>query len=507
MVATQETLARTCTNGVSPDTPVRAPSEMQFSDASADYLAAPELREIGMALIHDDGKGLSHLLESEVQIRWLWRRKAAKAAQKVVLAKCQKVSGLSGYFADADFVIEVAADVVREHRLTHWQLEACLFHEMQHIETEQDEKTGLWTFKPRAHDLEMFDIELLHYGPWTQDLVRARDTFQQAPLFGVASTNGAKEIVREAVAEVKDRVRAGDISGAVVTDAGVFVPLTFDDPVVSPEQGTDSAAVLDAEEAAIDDLAAQLEPIIAEVLAAEDDGVPESFTLDDGRAVDLDSGEIAEPESEDDARASGIATYRKHIVDAGLTRGAVKTRLRTVEQALKAGSYSAALEMERDAYAAAVAEWDRTTVQQEITEPVESTPEPLVYDRDLAWLSEDERKELEREERDMSGFPEAPEKMLSGIVHADGRIRNPSVSPAHAMRYRMGRLARIRALRDMDPVPAAFIAYVLTQRAFPARYDPDSGNYLTPEGDAYANGIAEEAYEEAVAQGVVGAKL
>lgn len=148
------------------------PGESRFEQEDTDYLDAPDLAFIGDALIARVDR-FAHLQSRRVV--FLWRRAAGKSKGKAVAGKCQKPSGLLAYFASADIVVTIAADYVREWRLTAWQVEALLFHELCH--TSESDK-GELVMEP--HDWEGFRAEVAAYGFWQEDIREMADTFQLA---------------------------------------------------------------------------------------------------------------------------------------------------------------------------------------------------------------------------------------------------------------------------------------------------------------------------------------
>lgn len=178
---------RSCITGADPDGVVRVPEDASFL---ADYMPAPELQEIGEALIrarpelHD----VAH-----ASIRYMWRRKHGTSSGKTVLGKCQKMSGVNKAAASADYVVFVAADVVREQQMTHWQLEALIYHELNHVGVDFDDE-GEPTFKVRGHDVEMFRCEVEEYGLWRPNLEEAAATFRQLSLLAAPAVSAAERL-------------------------------------------------------------------------------------------------------------------------------------------------------------------------------------------------------------------------------------------------------------------------------------------------------------------------
>jgi hypothetical protein len=177
MVATAERTRTLVTSG-DPETPARVPADVIFEEHDAEYLLAPELERIGQALIADCEE-LAHLTTAD--IAYCWRRKGAKHCGKAVAAKGQKVSGLTKFYAKADFVIIVAADHLRDWGLDNWQMEALIHHELLHCQV--DDETGKPA--PAAHDVELFIENVSRYGLWHPSLTELRVVADQLRFEGI----------------------------------------------------------------------------------------------------------------------------------------------------------------------------------------------------------------------------------------------------------------------------------------------------------------------------------
>ncbi len=171
---------RKCLNGLSPDTPVRVPTDSEFE--GRDRMRSRDLKNIGDAIIRAPRYGLGDLLTHEVQIEYLWVNKKKEKAGKTVWATCFKESGRARFYADCDYSIEVYAGSLRDYTLSHWQLQALIDHELRHIDLTIDDETGEVSFGVIGHDVEMFYSELKHYGLWDSSLKRAAVAFHQLTL-------------------------------------------------------------------------------------------------------------------------------------------------------------------------------------------------------------------------------------------------------------------------------------------------------------------------------------
>lgn len=192
----------------------------------SEYLHDSHLANVGAALIR---RRFPHLernrrpgYEMRCKIDYLWREKGGTSAGNLVLGKCVKVSGLARYFSGgSDYVVWLAADHARALRLNKWQLEALLYHELSHIDLDDDDETGEPTaVRTRGHDAEIFYDELAYYGVWRRSLEPLVSSMQVALpfLFTVGDEPAAEEpgpVMQDGDAEPKRLVphayRASDL--------------------------------------------------------------------------------------------------------------------------------------------------------------------------------------------------------------------------------------------------------------------------------------------------------
>jgi hypothetical protein len=113
-----------------------------------------------------------------VEVAYLWKRNGGRAQGKARVGQCSKTSGLAKHYSGAEFVVWLAADATRDLNFGPRELEAALFHEMSHIDYDDEADRPV----VRGHDVEMFVEELTEYGTWRADLRRARHAFEQLPL-------------------------------------------------------------------------------------------------------------------------------------------------------------------------------------------------------------------------------------------------------------------------------------------------------------------------------------
>lgn len=151
-----------------------------------DFLPAPDLEAIARELIDED-EALGHLVQYRVV--YLWKRKGGQKAGQAVMGKCTKASGPAKHFADATWVIWLAADWAKAYELTRQQVEAALHHELTHAGEKEIEVTrpdGETDTKVvpaiRGHDAEMFRSEVERYGLWRLPLRTVAPAFRQLSL-------------------------------------------------------------------------------------------------------------------------------------------------------------------------------------------------------------------------------------------------------------------------------------------------------------------------------------
>lgn len=155
------------------------PVELDFGDDA--FIVSPELKELAGDLIELHPGTLGHL--SEVEVAYLWKKSGGKRGGKGVYGKTSKSSGLLTAFTEAEAVVWLAADHVADAGYSARQIEALLFHEMQHIGGEEDENTGERKVVMRGHDVELFVEDIRKYGAWDDTFMDAATAFKQSGLF------------------------------------------------------------------------------------------------------------------------------------------------------------------------------------------------------------------------------------------------------------------------------------------------------------------------------------
>ena len=150
---------------------ITIPSEHAFK---REFLEAPELERMAQTIIRQHAE-LAFLLDWD--IRCLWKR---EGSGKEAMGRCRVLTGELAYFADADWLIWVAADIARDSLFGDHEVEALLFHELLHCELKG--KEGQEKPATRGHDFEAFAIEVERYGAWDVSLRRAHTAFRQLEL-------------------------------------------------------------------------------------------------------------------------------------------------------------------------------------------------------------------------------------------------------------------------------------------------------------------------------------
>lgn len=170
----------TCLTGADPDKRFPVPIDGQFD--GREFKDAPELGAVAAALI-EHAEELGDLAAYPPMIRYMWRSKAKKSKGATMFGNCAKVSGLTKYFGLTDWVLEIAADLLREMKATNFQVEALIFHELKHIKVTIDDE-GQPSYAYVREEYSAFADEIKRYGAWHGEIERVAESFAQAPLFG-----------------------------------------------------------------------------------------------------------------------------------------------------------------------------------------------------------------------------------------------------------------------------------------------------------------------------------
>lgn len=209
---------------LNPDEDYPVPSQFGGSD----FLPGDDLEEIVQALI---GHYRDFTFLEEFTVRAVWKAKGGSFQGKAVLGKCVKPTGLAKFYAQADFVVWLAADAVKDYQLSRWQVEAALYHELKHATCEEDEE-GEKTPAYRGHDVEAFNDEVSEYGAWKNELKATAKVMLQLELdlsdpspAEKATAQTVVDALVDQVAERGDEIFAdslahGDIERISVTAGG-----------------------------------------------------------------------------------------------------------------------------------------------------------------------------------------------------------------------------------------------------------------------------------------------
>lgn len=141
------------------------------------FMDAPDIVEIAHRLIAEHKDELSHL--TMLDLRFLWKAKGGKASGTPRMGKVQSASGLLAYYSEADFIVWLAADNLRELEPTRKQVEALAFHLLLQIGL--DAEKGVPAL--RVPEIAAFEAELRAFGAWSPVLAIARQAFSQLDLF------------------------------------------------------------------------------------------------------------------------------------------------------------------------------------------------------------------------------------------------------------------------------------------------------------------------------------
>ena len=156
---------RLVTEGIA-DARYPVPGPGRFVDAAGEdvpFISAPDIEQIAGALIDVRSEDLGFL--RDFQLAYLWKAKGGKAKGRATFGKLTKPSGLLKHFAGVTYVLWLAADHCGEARMSNWQIEALVCHELLHAAVDEDGEPGVV-----GHDFEGFRKEVEHYGFWDEGL-------------------------------------------------------------------------------------------------------------------------------------------------------------------------------------------------------------------------------------------------------------------------------------------------------------------------------------------------
>jgi hypothetical protein len=133
-----------------------------------EFLIAADLEEMARDLLGEFGE--AELRDAtDWRIEYWWRRSGAVTNGRGIYGKTRKLSGELKFTLEADFLITLAADFVRDSAYTYRQVRALLFHELLHVSQVENEKGDVRPAS-RPHDAEVFMAELAVFGLWSPEL-------------------------------------------------------------------------------------------------------------------------------------------------------------------------------------------------------------------------------------------------------------------------------------------------------------------------------------------------
>ena len=230
-----------------------------------------------------------------LNIKIFWQNDAGKEEGRIKIGSSSKQNSITRYLANVDWVIFVNHKAAAQYGLTNWQMEACVFHQLMHIEVEHE--GDAIKLKTHPHDIGLFHAEVINYGAWYFDLKNTARSFEQAGLWDDSPAESSEDLKAipplipnrlesaiELVGDIPNAIAAGDEDG--------------DESDQDPEE---DPGVDDADWEEIDENSpgqAGPPPDSIESARAKRSRIinGETFHVDDlGRYVSDDSGEILDP--------------------------------------------------------------------------------------------------------------------------------------------------------------------------------------------------------------------
>ena len=127
------------------------------------YSEAETVESIAKPLI-----GPFHPELATARIKYVYVDKGSVKSGRPVFGKVKKISGISEFLIQQDFVIEVAQDHWNE--LDETQRSALVDHLLERCSGEEDENTGEMVWVVREPDVQEFTSILRRHGAWHADL-------------------------------------------------------------------------------------------------------------------------------------------------------------------------------------------------------------------------------------------------------------------------------------------------------------------------------------------------
>lgn len=221
MTTTTERRPKVLVNGTDPAEKCDfIPPPSKFQQWGTEFIASPELDEIANGLIQLHESRFHHL--QEWTVRCLFKNKGGKG--EAALGKCSKTNGALKFFAQAEFVIWLAADFLYGMEATNLQVEELIFHELMHAGYEEREAKDGTSVKVPAmvhHDWEGFCDEIIEYGLAFEDTKKLAMSFRQ---LGFDELDNEPEPVspgvRRAAEKFRDSIAQMDDIESVTLSAG-----------------------------------------------------------------------------------------------------------------------------------------------------------------------------------------------------------------------------------------------------------------------------------------------
>lgn len=127
------------------------------------------------------------------RIKYVFVDKASKKGGRPVFGKAKKISGISEYLIEADFVIEVALD--EWNSMPEEQRTALVDHLLERCTGEEDEKTGDMGWLVREPDVQEFTSILRRHGAWNADLTTFATVAKAIDIEDMIEDVGAQEMM------------------------------------------------------------------------------------------------------------------------------------------------------------------------------------------------------------------------------------------------------------------------------------------------------------------------
>jgi hypothetical protein len=186
---------------------------------AADRFPLPRPDDFLAEFLEDDalnrlvGKIISHYADfdvlTELNIRTLWQKDAGTEDGRIKLGGSVKQNNLTRYLAKVDWVIFVNLKAAEYYEFTNLQMEALLFHEISHIDVEEQDD-GTLKLKKLPHDASFFTSEIQTYGAWSMHLLPSQNAFTQRSLWEDQSRGIQKDLAAHDQRQA-DRDAAEDI--------------------------------------------------------------------------------------------------------------------------------------------------------------------------------------------------------------------------------------------------------------------------------------------------------